>query len=59
MVSPRLPISDQTRVHYGISYLFTRAQADNTNIVRGALSFDIAYYTYDGHSGVAHKRCPV
>jgi len=55
MVSPRLPVSDKTRVHYGISYLFARPDNLGTTTIRGVLTFDVAFYTYDGNSGVASQ----
>lgn len=51
--SPRLPISDKTRNHYGLSYLFTRADNLGDVSIRGVVTTSIAFYTYDGNQGLA------
>jgi hypothetical protein len=47
--SPKLPCSDKTRNHYGLSYLFTRPDNLGNVTIRGVFEFTVAFYTYDGN----------
>jgi len=51
--SPKIPTTDLTRNHYGLSYLFVKSSPANTSYtVRATITMDIAFYSYDGNGGV-------
>lgn len=57
--APRLPSSNTTAVHYGMSFLFIKtAPTVTTYLLRGVITADIEFFSYDGNNGVAYKPDP-
>jgi len=51
--SPKLPVSDTTRNHFGMSFLFVKpSNATSTMTLRAVITMRIALYSYDGNGGL-------
>lgn len=51
--APRIPTTNTTELHYGLSFLFVKvSNALTTYSLRAIIEADIELFTYDGNGGV-------